>query len=298
MRQAASLLAIGLSVVVAFLAAARDGGDIIGLPSVHITAEGDTLIDLAQRYRVGYVELRAANPGVNPWVPGSDRKLALPTAHLLPSVPRRGIVINLGDLRLYHFAIDGDVRSYPIGIGQGVWPTPEGTTRVVAKRTDPVWIPPPSVRQERPDLPAVVPPGLDNPLGSRAIYLGFDRYVIHGTNRPAGVGRRVSHGCIRMYEEDVRDLYERVTIGTPVSIIREEVKVGWAEGELYLEAHPPQALVDAIEGIGEAPPVPAMDVRTRVLDQIRGQSWRIDWAAVERTMTERSGLPVRVTKDD
>lgn len=298
MKIIAQVLVAGLATVGLAAAAGPDRGDLIGLAGVHITEEGDTLIDLAQRHRVGYVELRAANPGVNPWVPGVGRKLVLPTAHLLPRVPRTGIVVNLGDLRLYYFTSDGNVKSYPIGIGQAVSPTPEGATRVVAKRIDPVWSPPPSIRRERPDLPAAIPPGPQNPLGSRAISLGFESYVIHGTNRPAGVGRRVSHGCIRMYEEDVRDLYDRVAVGTPVTIIREEVKLGWSDGQLYLEAHPPETIVDEIEGIGAIAPVPAADVRRRILDRIRGEGWRVDWKTVERAMRERTGLPVRITEDD
>ena len=292
------LVAIGLSVGAAPTAIAAEYGDMIGIPSVHITAEPDTLVELAQRYRVGFVELRAANPSVDSWVPGAGRKLNLPTSHLLPSAPRRGIVVNLGDLRLYHFADDGEIRSYSVGIGRSVSQTPEGTTHVIARQVDPTWFPPPSIRSERPALPAAIPPGPANPLGSRAIYLGLERYVIHGTNRPAGVGRRVSHGCIRMYEEDIGELYERIAFGTPVSIIREEVKLGWSEGELYLEAHPPENLIDKLEEMADVPSTPAVDIQGRILDRIRGDGRRIDWATVEQAMHERTGLPVRITRGE
>lgn len=221
------------------------GSDVIGEPQIIQAVHEDTFFRLARRFNVGWEELEQANPGVDPLLPGEGTEIVIPTQHVLPDAPRRGIVINIPEYRLYYFP-DGDegrVFTYPIGIGREGWNTPYGSTTVVRKRHLPTWTPPASVREEhaaRGDiLPAVVPAGPDNPLGEHALYLGFASYLIHGTNEPAGLGMRVSHGCIRMFPWDIEAVFGMVEPGTPVTIVNQPYKMGWGEGGLYLEAHPP-----------------------------------------------------------
>ena len=198
--------------------------DIIGKITHYVTREDDTLLDLARWNGLGYTEMIAANRGIDPWVPGAGVKLTIPGAHILPDAPREGVVLNLADQRLYVFnAEDGTVESVPIGIGKSAWNTPTGRTKVVRKRANPTWYVPKSIRKEDPELPAVVRPGPLNPLGHFAIDLGWPSYLLHGTNRPYGVGRRVSHGCVRLYPEDIARLFIRIPIGVPVTVVDQEI---------------------------------------------------------------------------
>ena len=221
---------------------------LVGRPQV-VTASGDdTLSDIARTYGLGYDELVAANPGVDPWLPGDGTPVLLPTQFIIPDVPREGIVLNIASKRLFYFppVAEGEpavVETFPIGIGRVGWETPLGATSVVAKARDPHWYVPWSVRQEHIELgdplPAVVPPGPDNPLGHRVLQLDMPGYLIHGTNQPYGVGMRVSHGCVRLYPENIEHLYELVDIGEPVTIINEPFLLVKHEGEWYFEAHAP-----------------------------------------------------------
>lgn len=221
---------------------------VIGEPQIVYTTEDNTFSDLAREYGLGYDELVAANPDIDPWLPGDQTPVLLPTQYVLPDVPRRGLVLNLASKRLFYFPEVGEgepvqVLTYPIGIGRVGWNTPLGETEVVAKARDPVWYVPASVRQEREELgdplPSVVPPGPDNPLGRYVLQLAMPGYLIHGTNQPYGVGMRVSHGCIRLYPENIEPLFEMVEIGEPVTIINEPYLAGWRDGDLYLESHLP-----------------------------------------------------------
>jgi L,D-transpeptidase ErfK/SrfK len=214
----------------------------------------DTFISLARTHNVGYESLRRANPGVDPWLPGEGTKVVIPTQFVLPRAPQRGIVVNVAELRLYYFPADSAavpdgapagsrrVVTHPISIGKMDWSTPLGTTTITGKVANPSWTPPQSIRDEhaaRNDiLPRVVPPGPDNPLGKHALRLGLPGYLIHGTNKPSGVGMRVTHGCIRMFPEDVESLYKTVPAGTMVTIVNQPYKLGWTPEGLYLEAHP------------------------------------------------------------
>lgn len=276
---------------------ARASEDLIGADLVHVVAADEVLVDLAVRYRVGYVELAAANPGVNPWVPDIGTELLIPGRHILPDAPREGIVLNLAELRLYHFAADGRIATMPIGIGSDGQETPQGETSVVGKRKDPTWIPPDSVRREQPDLPAAIGPGPANPLGAYALDLGWPLYRIHGTNRPYGVGRRVSHGCIRLYPADIERLFAAVPVGTVVRVVDQQVKAGWSGGRLFLEVHPTQKQADDIEE-GRPPGFAfAEDPVQRILNAL-GESIAadvIDWDAVERIARERRGVPEPIT---
>jgi len=221
---------------------------VVGEPQVVFTREEDTLSDLAREYGLGYDEIVAANPDIDPWLPGENTPVVLPTQYVLPNVPKQGVVLNIATKRLFYFpqTADGEeqeVLTYPIGIGRIGWETPLGSTTVVSKAKDPQWWVPTSVRREHAEmgdpLPAVVPAGPDNPLGTRVLKLDIPGYLIHGTNQPYGVGMRVSHGCVRLYPENIEFLYPLVSVGESVVIINEPYQIGQKDGRLYFEAHAP-----------------------------------------------------------
>ena len=270
-------------------------GDLIGERQVHVVAEGETLLDIARRYDVGFIELRAANQGLDAWIPPVGTRVVLPTEHVLPDAPHRGIVVNLAELRLYYFPeSDGAAVTYPIGIGREGWETPLGRTRIVRKRRDPAWYPPASIRAEKPNLPGVVPPGPDNPLGRFALDLALENYLLHGTNKPNGVGRRVSHGCIRLYPNDIAQLFDAVPVGTPVDIVNQELKLGWSGGALYMEVHPNQQQADEIEAKGTFTPAPPPDIQAALDRAIGDRPVTLDRPAIDRAVREQTGLPVRI----
>jgi L,D-transpeptidase ErfK/SrfK len=227
-----------------------DEQTVVGAPQVVYTTSNDTLSDLARTYGLGYDELIAANPDVDPWLPGENTPVLLPTQFILPDVPREGVVLNMASKRLFYFpqVPDGQpaiVKTFPIGIGRVGWETPLGATTVIAKAKDPHWYVPLSVRQEHAELgnplPSVVPPGPENPLGHRVLKLDMPGYLIHGTNQPFGVGMRVSHGCVRLYPENIEYLYELVEIGESVMIINEPFLMANVDGDIYFESHTPLA---------------------------------------------------------
>ncbi len=210
----------------------------------------DTFVDIARTYNLGFDELVAANPDVDPWLPGAGTPVVLPTRFVLPDAVREGIVINIASKRLYFYPppdADGTraVMTHPIGIGRQGSETPLGETTVTAKGRDPVWWPPASIRREYAaegtPLPAQVPPGPDNPLGKFVLVLGMPSYLIHGTNKPAGVGMRVSHGCVRLFPENIAELFDLVPVGTSVTIVNQPYAFAWDDGELLFEAHAPLA---------------------------------------------------------
>ena len=214
------------------------------LQSYTIKDDRETLVDLAIQYDLGYNEITDANPGVDPWYPGKGTRVIIPTIWITPELKdlqADTIVINLAELRLYYFKIltTGKVAvlTFPIGIGSEGRDTPLGTYRIIQKIKDPVWVVPPSIRAEEPTLPEMVPPGPDNPLGRYALRLSNPSYLIHGTNKPLGIGRRVSHGCLRMYPEDIKTLYDLVRVGTEVKIIYEPIKLLFSSDGVYIEAH-------------------------------------------------------------
>ena len=227
-----------------------DGSAVIGTDTTITTHYKDTLLDIARQYSLGYDEIIRANPGIDMWIPGEGTRISLPGRRILPPGPREGVVVSLPEHRLYYFPKARQngkrvVITYPVSIGKLGRNTPLGQTRVIAKVEHPSWYPPASIRKEHADagdpLPAVVGPGPDNPLGDYKIRLGFGNgtYEIHGTNNPTAVGLAITHGCIRMYPEDVAALFPQLPVGTPVRLINVPVKVAWIEGELLLEAHPP-----------------------------------------------------------
>lgn len=272
-------------------------GDLAGSIQAYVTKDEDTLHEIARRNELGYVELRAANPDVDPWLPGDGATVILPTAFVLPAAARRGIVINLAEQRLYYFQGDpASVVTYPIGIPSCRTLIPLGATTVVNKRRNPTWFPPPSLREERPELPESVPPGPDNPLGTAALSLGWPSFVIHGTNKPDGVGRRVSHGCIRLYPENIDTLFESVPVGTRVTTVDQPVKAGWSDDILYLEVHPTQDEADEIEAHGRIEDPSPLDVEQKVREKAGDLSERVDWALVKQTALARRGIPVPIAR--
>ena len=274
------------------------GPALVGQPQLYRAAFEDTLIDLAVRNRIGYVQLIAANPDIDPWLPGAGTMLTLPTSHLLPRAEPNGIVINLPEMRLYYFSPEGELlHTGAIGIGREGMETPVGSTKVTRKKAKPTWYPPDSIKAIKPYLPDVVPPGPDNPLGLYALYLGWDHYLIHGTNTPVGVGRRTSGGCIRMYPADIEVLFNTVPIGTPVTVVDQPIKVGWIDNELYLEVHPTVAMIDAVEANGRVEAQPAdPDLKMQVWFEAGLDEDQIDWAAAELAGRERRGVPVRISR--
>lgn len=216
-------------------------------PKYAYANEEDTLLDIARNFDIGQVEILLANPAVDRWLPGKSTKVKIPNGRLLPATPHQGLVLNLPEFRLYYYPkqIQNHSRTvitHPISIGRVDWDTPLGETRIIAKTRNPVWIPPASIRAEHAAegdiLPKVFPAGPDNPLGLYALRLGVPGYLIHSTNKPYGVGMRVSHGCIRMYPEDIEKLFYKIDTGTPVYIVNQAIKVGWSDNILYIEVYP------------------------------------------------------------
>ena len=273
------------------------GQQVVGEPAGYAIRQGDVLPEIARRFDVGYTALAAANPGVDPWLPQPGRQLTIPSSYVLPEGPHQGIVINLAQWRLFYFPPGGGrVETYPLGLGVIGVSTPHGVTRVVRKEPNPTWYPPASIRAERPELPRVVPPGPDNPLGAYALHLGWPSYLIHGTNKPDGVGRNVSHGCIRLLPEDIERLFGEVAVGTPVRVIDQPVAAGWNGDALYVEVYPSKAQTEQIDTERPVSPDPAHGVRAIVTAAAGSYAGAVDWAAVDEAARQRTGMPVLVAQ--
>ncbi len=270
---------------------------VVGEIGAYVTREQDILLDVARDYDLGFTQLMAANPGIDPWLPGAGRRITLPSRYILPDAPREGIVINLAARRLFYFPPNGGhVETYPVGIGVIGNSTPLGATSVISKEANPTWYPPPSIRADEPDLPAAVPPGPDDPLGAFALHLGWPDYLIHGTNKPDGVGRNVSHGCIRLYPEDIERLFREVSAGTPVRVVRQAVEAAWIGDALFIEVHPSKSQADEIDTTGTFTPNFPKDLVARVSAAADQHAGRIDWDAVRQAALRRTGLPVEVAR--
>jgi L,D-transpeptidase ErfK/SrfK len=268
---------------------------LIGNIEFAFAKSGDTLIDVARANDLGFDEIIAANIGVDAWLPEEGATIILPYKNLLPNAPRKGIVINVAEMRLYYFPKPKDnqhptVITFPVSVGRNDWSTPLITTRVIKKMANPVWHPPKSVREEHASegdyLPDFVQSGTENPLGLYALYLGARSYLIHGTNREFGIGMRVTHGCIRLYPEDIQYLYETVKIGTQVHIVNQPYKVGWSDGVLYLEAHqtPETTTKDNSEDKSQFFSLIQSALKNNPL-------YPIDWRAAELIKIEANGMP-------
>lgn len=212
---------------------------LVGRPSTDQVAQGDTLLDIAERHRLGFERVARLNPDLDPWIPTPGAHVHLPTQHVLPDAPHVGLVVNLPELQLYDYGVDADAPEVlALAIGDELDPSLVGTFRVGRKRADPVWHVPASIRAERPELPAEVPPGPDNPLGPFWLTIGQTSYGIHGTNNRWSIGREATHGCLRLYNDVVEQLYARTRTGTPIRIVYQTVKLGVRDGILFVEAHP------------------------------------------------------------
>ncbi|GJL85476.1 MAG: hypothetical protein DHS20C02_12510 [Micavibrio sp.] len=268
----------------------------IGETKVYKAKYEDTFVHLARDNNLGYVEIRAANPDADPWIPGEGRELILPLRHILPDAKRDGVVINLPEMRLYAFINgDGAPETFPLGVGREGLETPVGQTKVVRKTADPVWRPTKRMREEDPELPAVVEAGPENPLGSHALYLGWPQYAIHGTNKPFGIGRRVSSGCIRMYPEGIAKFYELIPVGTKVTVVNQPIKLAWIDDELYLEAHPDMAQAIQMEETGQVSRQKLTDADMQQIIKVAGDyKDRLHWAAIRTAIRDRRGFPVKI----
>jgi len=288
-----------------------EGYDVIGAVSTISARQEDTLVDIARRHGLGYEDIVRANPDVNIWLPGNGIEIVLPTRYVLPAGPREGVVLNLAEYRLYYYPEpkDGEaayVMTYPISIGRMDWETPLGLTTVISKVRNPTWYPPQSVRNEHAadgnPLPRIVPPGPKNPLGKYAMQLGLPGYLIHGTNRPAGVGMRVTHGCVRMFPEDIDFLFDHIDVSTKVRIVNEPVKIGWYGDALVMEVHPvlkvEALLAESDVQLAEESDIVARDPLTIVTEQfitVTGdRAGALDWYLVEEILGRSDGIPVAV----
>ncbi|MGR9090246.1 MAG: L,D-transpeptidase family protein [Gammaproteobacteria bacterium] len=281
-------------------------GDLIGELDLASTQRSDTLSDLARAYDQGYLEMRQANPGVDPWLPGDETEIIIPSLYVLPDAPREGIVVNVPEMRLYYYPkaraqTQRRVTTHPVSIGRQQWTTPHGVTSIVQKIKDPAWYPPASIREEHAaegnPLPEVVPAGADNPLGAYKMRLGLPGYLIHGTNRPYGIGMRVTHGCMRMYPKDVEQIFESVAVGTQVHIVNQPYKVGVAHGKVYLEVHPHLAEDEDKFRDQFSHVVELIAARTQ------GFEVQLNWRQLQTAIETKSGIPsvvgsVRPRPDD
>ena len=269
-----------------FAAELRREETIIGRRRAYLIKPDESLLEIARRHDIGVGAISAANPGVDPFIPDPGNLILLPIEWILPDAPiRKGIVVNIAEMRLFVYSHDRTqtVTTFPIGIGDEGKETPVGTFTVIEKIKDPSWYVPESIRIERPELPAVVPPGPDNPLGSHALRLSKPTVLIHGTNRPWGIGARVSHGCIRLYEEDIALLFGMIQRGERVSIVDQPVKAA-AEGDrIFLQVH------DYKDG---------RDLYREALKVLEAKNLasRVDLEKTRNACRERTGLLVDVSR--
>jgi L,D-transpeptidase ErfK/SrfK len=268
------------------------GDDVIGRLAYISLEKGDTLPDIARHFSLGINAVIAANPGVDIWVPEAGRRIMLPLSFILPDAPRKGIVINLAAMRLFQFQRDSDllaVLTYPVGVGTEERPSPTGQMYVERKVTRPTWHVPASIAKDHlkkgDPLPAAVLPGPQNPLGEYALYLSKASYLVHGTNKPASIGLRATNGCIRLYPEDVKKLYENTPVKTPLSIVNQPYLLGQSNGVVYMEVHASAEDTDTVE----------FDRIYKNLRNIEKESGRtLDWSKVKQVLAEARGIPVPI----
>jgi L,D-transpeptidase ErfK/SrfK len=256
-----------------------------------------TLPDIARNNSLGYYEIKRANPAVDTWTPGDRQEIVLPKQFVLPVAPHRGIIINIPEMRLYYFpqAGNGDTRkviTYPIGIGREGRQTPYVITKIIQKTEKPTWYPPESIRVEHAaqgdPLPKMVPPGPDNPLGDFAMRLGLPSYLIHGTNKPYGVGMRVSSGCIRLYPEHIQALFQQVTLGTPVRIVNQPYKIGLQDDIIYLEAKP---FLEEDAHLFDGNLTSVVKMLVSISNE---RKYDVNWDLAKQIIDEQAGIPVEI----
>ncbi|HYE34005.1 L,D-transpeptidase family protein [Methylocaldum sp.] len=290
-----------LSSMAEVFALPANGSDLIGEIQYTKAKHEDTLIDIAREFSVGQDEIVMANPTVDRWLPGDGKDVLVPRQFILPDAPHSGVVINIPEMRLYYYPAQPKTKAtqvitYPVSIGRMDWRTPLGATKIAQKVKDPVWRPPETIKEEHARdgdiLPDVVPAGPLNPLGRFALRLGVPGYLIHGTgiDKAYGIGMRVTHGCIRMYPEDIERLYPLVNVGTPVHLVNQPVKLGWSDGTLYMEVHQP---LDEDRMTYEQLLDSAMDM---IEKKTARQQVVLDGAALKQALQQPSGVPVAISK--
>ena len=272
------------------------GSDLIGGARTHTAVADDTLIKVAETHRLRVADVIAANPGIDPWLPGANVVLVLPTIHILPDSPREDLVINLPEQRVYQYLPDDRVRLFPFSIGHDGCRFQVGEANVKKRRRKPSWRPPADVRARRPDLPEVVPPGPRNPLGEYALDLALPGRIIHGAARPFS-GRADGTGCVQVYPEDAKNLYLSSAPGMKVRVVNQPVKFGWSAGELFMEAHPTQDQAGEAALGGSSAPVKLTDLNELLEKAAGDEVSRVDRSLVRKTARESRGVPVRITRD-
>ncbi len=275
-----------------------DSGDtVLGEITTVIADERDTLLDIARRHGFGYQDMKLVNPDVDTWLPGDGKEITLPAKFILPVAPKEGIVLNVPEMRLYYYLpkVKGkpqEVLTYPLGVGREGWNTPYMKTYISEKKVNPNWYPPESIRKEHEEkgdpLPKIVLSGPDNPLGYFAMRLGRPDYLIHGTNKPYGLGMRVSHGCIRLYPEDIEALFAEVALKTPVNIINQPYKIGVKDNVIYLEAHP--FLDEDTERFENN----LTSVVALIVEVSNNKNYELDWSAAYEAINNPNGLPIAI----
>jgi L,D-transpeptidase ErfK/SrfK len=268
------------------------GDDVLGRLAFITLEKGDTLPDIARHFSLGINAVSAANPGVDIWVPEAGKRIMLPLSFILPDAPRKGIVINLAAMRLFQFKGDSDslaVLTYPVGVGTEERPSPTGQMCVERKVPRPTWHVPASIaedhRKKGDPLPAMVLPGPENPLGEYALYLSKSGYLVHGTNKPASIGLRATNGCIRLYPEAVKKLYENTPVKTPVYMVNQPYLIGQHNGIVYMEVHAPAENLDAVE-------FDRIYTKLRNIEKESGRT--LDWSKVKKVLAEARGIPVPI----
>ena len=254
--------------------------------------KGDTLPDIARHFSLGLNGVSATNPGVDIWVPKAGERIILPLNFILPDAPRKGIVINLAAMRLFQFKGNSEslaVLTYPVGVGTEERPSPRGLMRVERKVSRPTWHVPASIARDHlkkgDPLPAAVLPGPQNPLGEYALYLSAPTYLIHGTNKPASIGLRATNGCIRLYPESVKKLYENTKVKTAVNIVNQPYLIGVSNGMVYLEVHASTEELDIAE-------LDRIYKRLRIIEKESGRA--LDWSKIKKVLAEARGVPVPI----
>ena len=270
------------------------GENVVGTIAAVNTRENDTLSDIARHFGLGFNDIRLANPAITPWTPKPGSRVILPLQFVLPDTPHKGIVLNLANMRLFYYPKkqSNQVFTYPVGIGRQGWSTPMGVTSIVSKKANPTWVVPASIHQEHAEkgdsLPSVVPAGPDNPLGLYAMRLGFPSYLMHGTNKPYGIGMQVSHGCVQLYPEDIETLFKKASVGMPVRITHQPYLTGWNQDMLYLEANEP------LQKWAHNKP----RLKKQLLKQLHKISSKkgvlIDWKKVDRIIQRSDGIPTPI----
>jgi len=260
---------------------------VLGSIKTYNIKQGESLIEIARKFDLGYNEITEANPVHDAFVPGDGATVIIPTLWILPDVEDRALIlINLSEFRLYYFFGSTEsrfVETLPVGIGSEGHFTPLGEFKVIEKITNPAWHVPESIRLEKPELPLVVPPGPDNPLGTHALRLSDQSILIHGTNRPFAIGRMASHGCIRLYPEDIPILFTLATKGLSVKIVRQPIKVGSKSNRVYMEVHnDPHA--EATES----------DAVTLLLK--KGLVTRVNVQKMRKVLERKDGIPTDITE--